>query len=929
MKPATPQPQSAAMPRGTLGAYLVVVMLVATVPLALMLAYQLFNDLQQQHRRLNQDLERGSIALASSIERELYSTVDALTILSHALRTQDDRLPALRRALQGQPQRPGWRSIYLRGPDGRILVNAQAVATELPLEPMQPVAGDPSPAGAAAISNLIGSADRLGTAIEIPFIAEDGKRYMLGVWIDVAHWQRLVASGGVPEGGYLSIFDRERRLIARSDSPQSTGQLLPAAAIQLMAGRYAGTHRIEQPGGVAVYSAWQLLPISGWGVGVGVPAAPLDVSQRQAILAALATTAACLILGVALATLLARRITDPLSQLATGDPAQPVAPVVREIAQLRQALDLARESQTHARADLQRKADEFQALFASTPIGLAFTSDGSPQAVLHNAAMDALVGPAVSGSAAHMVLNGRTLQAHEHPLRQAADSGEAVGPLELELQLDDGTTRHVLARAVPLFDAQQRVLGAAAAMVDITERKQAEQRVLDADARLRDSQRLVDLAQEAGDVGFFRYRFDDHSVIWTPGAALLLGVAHSDRPPAPDELWAHVHAADRDAVQRRLRSMVDQRRERETIEFRVGLADDTLRWLSCRIMLAFNEDGQPQELVGLTLDISEHKRAERERALLVAGEQAARVEAEAASRAKDEFLAMLGHELRNPLGAIASAVEVLNRVDASTELAVNARLIIARQTRHLAHLMDDLLDVGRVISGKVLLARRRLDLATLVQRVVGNFEVTGATSQHELVLQLDHAWVEVDATRMEQVVSNLLGNAFKYTPTDRRIEVSLRQHEGRALLEVRDHGDGIAPELLPHVFDLFVQGERPLDRRAGGLGIGLTLVRRLVECRAATSASRLFGRHHVHGVDPSGGPAHRGRIEPGMDPTICAPSAGGRGQRRCTGGFACHAGARWPRGDNRRRRRKRARAAAARKARCGHRRHRLARVERL
>jgi signal transduction histidine kinase len=428
-----------------------------------------------------------------------------------------------------------------------------------------------------------------------------------------------------------------------------------------------------------------------------------------------------------------------------------------------------------------------------------------------------------------MVLNGRTLQAHEHPLQQAADSGKPVGPLELELRLDDGTSRHVLARAVPLFDAQQRVRGAAAAMVDITERKQAEQRVLDADARLRDSQRLVDLAQEAGDVGFFRYRFDNRSVTWTPGAALLLGVAHSERPPAPNELLALVHPADREAVQRRLQSMVDHWRERETIEFRVALAEDNPRWLSCRVMLAFNEDGQPQELVGVTLDISEHKRAERERALLVAGEQAARVEAEAASRAKDEFLAMLGHELRNPLGAIASAVEVLNRVDASSELAVNARLIIARQTRHLAHLMDDLLDVGRVISGKVLLARRRLDLATLVQRVVGNFEVTGATSQHELVLHLDHAWVEVDATRMEQVVSNLLGNAFKYTPAERRIEVSLRQYEGRALLEVRDHGHGIAPELLPRVFDLFVQGERPLDRRAGGLGIGLTLVRRLVE----------------------------------------------------------------------------------------------------
>jgi signal transduction histidine kinase len=242
--------------------------------------------------------------------------------------------------------------------------------------------------------------------------------------------------------------------------------------------------------------------------------------------------------------------------------------------------------------------------------------------------------------------------------------------------------------------------------------------------------------------------------------------------------------------------------------------------------------------VAAVVDITDRKLAERERAALVEAAQAARQQAEAASQAKDEFLAMLGHELRNPLGAIASAVSILNRVDAATDAAVNARLIIGRQTRHLAHLMDDLLDVGRVISGKVRLAPQRFELGALIERVVATFEVTGQARGHDLRLALDQAWVEADATRIEQVVSNLLGNAFKYTPPGQRIDVTLHHRDGRALLDVSDHGPGIAPALLPRIFDLFVQGERPIDRPGGGLGIGLTLVRRLVELHGGEVSAR-------------------------------------------------------------------------------------------
>jgi len=248
----------------------------------------------------------------------------------------------------------------------------------------------------------------------------------------------------------------------------------------------------------------------------------------------------------------------------------------------------------------------------------------------------------------------------------------------------------------------------------------------------------------------------------------------------------------------------------------------------------YDGDGKPQQLIGVSVDITDEKQAQRERAALIELERAARLQAEAANQAKDEFLAMLGHELRNPLSAIASAVEVLNRVESGSELASSARAIAARQTRHLAHMMDDLLDVGRVISGKVLLSRRAVDLAMLAQRMMSTLEVTGEAQRHVVELQLQPVWIDADATRIEQVMGNLVTNALKYTPAGGRIAVRVHAEEGQAVLEVSDNGPGIPPTLLPRVFDLFVQGERTLDRRTGGLGIGLTLARRLVELHGGT-----------------------------------------------------------------------------------------------
>jgi signal transduction histidine kinase len=227
------------------------------------------------------------------------------------------------------------------------------------------------------------------------------------------------------------------------------------------------------------------------------------------------------------------------------------------------------------------------------------------------------------------------------------------------------------------------------------------------------------------------------------------------------------------------------------------------------------------------LTLAEHAAVAVQKARLLAAEHAARAEAEAASRGKDELLAMLGHELRNPLAAIANAVHVLNAL--GPEATRPAREIIARQNTHLARLVDDLLDVARVTSGKIALVRRPLELAEAVRRGMATLAGSGRTARHHVTFDLEPVWGHVDETRFEQIVTNLVGNAVKFTPDGGAIEVRLRASGGEAVLTVQDAGIGISAEVLPRVFDVFAQGGHPVHRERGGLGLGLTLVRRIAD----------------------------------------------------------------------------------------------------
>jgi PAS domain S-box-containing protein len=230
-----------------------------------------------------------------------------------------------------------------------------------------------------------------------------------------------------------------------------------------------------------------------------------------------------------------------------------------------------------------------------------------------------------------------------------------------------------------------------------------------------------------------------------------------------------------------------------------------------------------------------------ERARLFDAAQVARAEAEQASRAKDEFLAILGHELRNPLSPILTAVQLM-RLRGDQE-SLREQNIIERQVNHLIHIVDDLLDISRVARGKIQLDKRPLRLRALITKAV---EITRPLFEEreqrlDVVAADDNIYVEADETRLCQVLTNLLSNAAKYTPRLGHITVELARTGSRVAIRVKDDGCGIAPDLIPRIFDLFVQGNRASDRKQGGLGIGLALVRNLVQMHGGTVTAHSAG----------------------------------------------------------------------------------------
>lgn len=264
--------------------------------------------------------------------------------------------------------------------------------------------------------------------------------------------------------------------------------------------------------------------------------------------------------------------------------------------------------------------------------------------------------------------------------------------------------------------------------------------------------------------------------------------------------------------------------QREAVELKLGE-----RWLRVTVDPIRDRAGAVKGGLCIASDITDRRRLEEE--LRCRAEELA-----IADRRKDEFLAMLAHELRNPLAPIANALEAI-RLDRSDDAATKEALDIAtRQIGHMAHLLDDLLDVSRFTRGNVHLRKVRVELETILKQAVETSRPLIEASGHALSTSFpaEPVWLDGDPTRLAQVVANLLNNAAKYTDRGGQVSLAAEREGDEAVIRVRDNGIGLSAEILPRVFDLFAQEDRSLDRSQGGLGIGLTLVRSLVELHNGT-----------------------------------------------------------------------------------------------
>src|SRR5687767_11947729 len=363
------------------------------------------------------------------------------------------------------------------------------------------------------------------------------------------------------------------------------------------------------------------------------------------------------------------------------------------------------------------------------------------------------------------------------------------------------------------------------AIEDVTERKQAAYNLEVSEARYR---RLFETAQDAIlilEAGTGKI-FDAN-----PFIKELLG--YSEEELVGKELWQiglFRDQAESRAAFGELQSQGYIRYENLPLETKQGQRIDV------EFVSNVYQVDQRQVIQCNIRDITERSRLERQ-----THEQAEAL-AELHHR-KDEFLAMLSHELRNPLSAIFNALHILRLQDTENPIQRKAKIVLERQVGQLAHLIDDLLEVSRVITGRIQLHRERLEMRGIVERALESVRSLIEQRKLELSVSLpaEPIWLQGDSTRLEQVVVNLLNNAAKYTDEGGQIWITVEQERGEVVLRVWDTGVGIAPELMPRIFDLFTQAERTLDRSQGGLGIGLSLVEKLVELHGGTVEAHSAG----------------------------------------------------------------------------------------
>lgn len=473
-----------------------------------------------------------------------------------------------------------------------------------------------------------------------------------------------------------------------------------------------------------------------------------------------------------------------------------------------------------AEDELRRSEEELSEFFENATVGLHWVGPDGTILRVNRAELELL------GYSREEYLGRHIAEFHadEDVIRDILDrlsAGERLTEYPARLRCKDGSIKHVLIDSSVRWK-DDNFIHTRCFTRDITERTRVEEALVDARSRLQ-------AALEAGSIATWTWDIPNDRVFADSKLAQLFNLSPEEAEGGLlDQFLASIHPDDAG----RLTTALDQAVQRDELyetDYRIVQADGSVRWVTARGRPERDAAGRAIRMPGVLVDITARK-------LL---EQALRD----TDRRKDEFLATLAHELRNPLAPLRSSLEIIKipRVDTDTLLQTTA--MMERQVHHLVRLVDDLLDVSRVTRGKIELRKEKVELASVIARAVETVQPLVAVQGHRIELTLPHEslLLEADPVRLAQVIGNLLTNSAKYTDANGHIKVSAARHGNEVVVRVRDDGIGIAPDVLPHIFELFVQADHTSTKAQGGLGIGLTLARNLVHMHGGTIEARSAG----------------------------------------------------------------------------------------